>query len=122
MTPAEYNRHIPMPGEYARSWRILASLPADKTVSVPGWLVGLAGWHDQVVPAGTVLAHVRKAMDNRINARAGYTPREPREETYRLARDARAAHDHNTRRVRVYQFETKQARARLGHLLASHED
>lgn len=122
MTPAEYNRSIPMPGEYARSWKILASLHPSTIVSVPGWIVGMSGWGNQSVHAGVSLARVREALDRRINARAGYTPREPREETYRLARDARAALDRNVRRIRVYQFETREARRRLGHLLASRED
>ena len=122
MTPAQYNRMIPCPGEYAKSWRILASLPPTKIVSVPGWIVGMGGWHDQTCVAGLALEHIRKALDRRINARAGYTVPEPREGHWPHARDARAALDHNTKRVRVYQFETRQARARLSHLLARHDD
>ena len=122
MNPAEYNRNIPNPGAYAKSWRILASLPPTKIVSVPGWIVGMQGWHDQTCAAGMALEHVRKALDSRINARAGYVPREPREGFYAHYRDSRSALDHNTRRVRVYQFETRKARARLSHLLARHDD
>ncbi len=122
MTPLEYNRRLPRPGEYARSWRALLAMAPDEIVSVPGWVVNMPGWGRQSVPVHTALGALRVALDARINARAGFEPREPREGTHAHLRDSLAALSRNTRRVRVYQFETRQARVRLGHLLASRED
>lgn len=122
MTAAEYNRNLPHPGIYAQSWTKLATLPPDMDVSVPGWVIGYPGWGNMPMNAGEVLRRVRVAANNRINARAGFTPREPREGTTELRRDADRVRDILTRRLRVYQFETKTARKRFSHLLASNDD
>jgi hypothetical protein len=122
MTPAEYNRQLPAPGDYARSWRTLTTLDPTMEISVPGYIVGMPGWPRQTVRAGEVLRRVREAFERRINSRAGYEPREPREGSSALYRDSRNVRDILTRRLRVYQFETRVARARFGHLLARHDD
>lgn len=125
MTPAEYNRNLPAPGDYARSWRKLNEIVArdpDQIVRIPGAIVGMAGWGYQTERASVVLRSVERALDARINARAGYVPREPREDEMSAWRDSRRVRDILTRRLRVYQFETRQARARLGHLLADRND
>jgi hypothetical protein len=122
MTPAEYNRQLPAPGDYARSWRTLTTLDPAMEISVPGFIVGMYGWGRQCVTAGEALRCVREALDRRINARAGYKPPEPREGEIPLYRDSRNVRDILTRRLRVYQFETRVARARFGHLLARHDD
>lgn len=118
MTPAEYNRQLPIPGDYARAWRQLWSMDPAQEIRVPGFIVGMPGWPRQAVAAGVVLRHVRAAFDRRINARAGYSPREPRDGESAHYRDSRAAAAKNTNRVRVYQFETRAARRRLSHLLS----
>lgn len=122
MNAAEYNKQIPAPRAYAESWRTLTQLPPTRIVSVPGWIVGMDGWHDQSVSAGLALLHVRKALDNRINARAGVQIREPREGESAHYRDSRNVRDILTKRLRVYQFETRAARRRFSHLLADRND
>lgn len=122
MTPAQYNQQLPMPGLYAAGWRSLLDLPADAVVRVPGFIIGMHGWGQQTIRAGEALHFVRQALHDRINARAEYLPREPRETTIALWRDSRRVLDILLRRVRVYQFETKTARSRFAHLLASRED
>lgn len=78
MKASEYNRHLPGPGAYTRSWRELIEIVKDDPetpVMVPGWLVGLPGWGMMSRPAQEVLRRVRDALDNRINARgAGIEP------------------------------------------------
>lgn len=122
MTPAEYNRQLPSPGNYAKSWQTLLSLDPNTEIRVPGWIVGMPGWGDQVERVGVVLRKVRDAANSRINARAGFVPREPRGGEWPLRRDARAVYDCIVNRHRVYQFETKAARSRFSHLLASRDD
>jgi hypothetical protein len=43
-------------------------------------------------------------------------------EQVRMARDCRAVRDRVNRRVRVYQFETKEVRRRFGHLLSRYDE
>jgi len=121
MTASEYNRNIPNPGDYARAWRALNTMDASRKVTVPGWVVGMPGWGNMTRNAGEVLSRVRSAMDARINARAGVTVREHRNHIG-LVRDAQRLRDIAERRVRVYQFETRNARERFSHLLARHDD
>lgn len=64
-------------------------------------------------------------IDVAINRRAGIPDRVGRKQEpdylIRLRRDRNALLDIH-RRIRVYQFETKEIRQRFGHLLASRED
>ena len=122
MTPLEYNRQLPAPGDYARSWKIPTTMDPETEVSVPGWIVGMPGWGRQSVKVSEVLRDLRTALQSRINARAGFQPREPREEEYRLRRDAWAIRDHFTKRVRIHSFDTLTARKRFSHLIASRDD
>jgi len=68
----------------------------------------------------------RKIIDGR--ERCGYGCHRPYGEKWeqdyenRAYRDSRAARDRVARRIRVYQFETKEARRRLGHLLSERDD
>lgn len=66
------------------------------------------------------------AMDRRINARAGIgAPRGRKDDPdweIRAWRDSRRVRDILTTRLRVYQFETDEARRRFGHLLARRDD
>ena len=122
MTPHEYNRCLPKPGNYAREWRRLNAMPADESVRVPGWIAGMPGWNVVTLPAARVCAAMLAALDARINARAGLAPREPREGFGAHARDAYLSREINTCRIRVYCFETRQARRRLSHLLSDPND
>lgn len=122
MTPAEYNRQLPAPGDYARSWKALLSMDPKQSVSVPGWIVGMPGWGQMSRRACEVLECVREAAASRINARAGFQPREPREGDIQLRRDSRRIRDIHRIRLRVYQFETPTAQRRFSHLLASRND
>lgn len=113
---------LPSPGWYARNWQRLTKLDPATPVRVPGAMVGMAGWGDQVATAGEVRASCMAALQNRINARGGVVVREAREGDAALARDAARVRDIRVRRVRVYQFETRAARARFSHLLARYDD
>lgn len=122
MTPAEYNKRLPNPGYYAAEWRKLLAMDPKSEISVPGFIVGMSGWGRQTERVEHVLRCIRFAMQWRINARAGFTPRTSREGDVPLYRDARAVQAILTTRLRVYQFETATARRRFGHLLAKRDD
>lgn len=66
------------------------------------------------------------ALERRINARGGLPEYRGRKDTtdefYRFWRDSRAVREIHTRRLRVYGFETPDARRRFSHLLASRND
>lgn len=70
-------------------------------------------------------AELWRAIDRRINLRAGPSPRWRKWSSdyhYAALRDSRRIQDRVLRRVRVYQFETVEARRRFGHLLSSQND
>ena len=124
MTPAEYNRHLPLPGSYARSWCELIELvrqDPDQLISVPGFIVRMKGWGRQTASARCVLREVRRALQSRINARATFVPMEPREGEAALQRDKWRI-KHLADRVIVRQFESPRVARRLGHLLSSEAD
>lgn len=66
-----------------------------------------------------------KALDRRINLKGEVEPKGRKTDydyEWRLRRDARAIFDRNTKRIRIYQFETEEARKRFSHLLSSYGD
>lgn len=117
LTPIERNQRLPNPGAFARAWAELVQLPPDALITVPGWIVGMAGWPRQRSTAGEVRRLCREALDRRINSRAGYAPAEPRDGETRLIRDRDRLHDAVHRRRIVRQFETVTVRRRFSHLL-----
>ena len=111
------SRHLsslPKPGAYVSAWRALKALPDDARVKEPGW----AG---SVVSAAEMRRQMRVALDKRINVRGGdLAANDPIDIGW--VRDARRLKDIKLRRVRVYQFERPEMRAKFGHLLASYND
>lgn len=107
---------LPAPGEYARGWRKLVALPPNVRVKRPG------GWGaHSVISASELRRELLLALDRRINIRGGnIADNDPIEVGW--IRDARRLEDIKVRRVRVYQFERPEVRAKFGHLLASHDD
>lgn len=105
---------LPSPGAYAKAWRAVVALPAAARVKEPGWAGG-------VISAAEMRAKMRKALDLRINIRGGdLAACDPIDIGW--VRDARRLDDILKRRIRVYQFERPEVRAKFGHLLASHND
>lgn len=103
---------LPGKGAYVAAWKRLNALPDHAQVSTD-WTGGR--------PAAQVRREFRKALDARINARAGlHAANEP--VAIELVRDARRLDDIKQRRVRTYQFETALCRGRFGHLLTRHDD
>lgn len=65
------------------------------------------------------------ALERRINANGGlWEVGRKYDAEYQISmyRDCMAARDRSQRRIRVYQFETAEARLRLGPLLSRHDD
>jgi hypothetical protein len=65
------------------------------------------------------------ALDRRINSKGGLVEIGRKYDSlYQIAmyRDCMAARDHSQRRIRIYQFETVEARRRLSHLLSRYDD
>lgn len=99
---------LPAKGAYVAAWKRLNVLPDHAQVSTD-WTGGR--------PAAQVRREFRKALDHRINARAGLDSANV-EMDIGLVRDARRLDDIKQRRIRHYQFESALCRARFGHLLA----
>lgn len=110
--------YLPEPGAYVRLWR-RAYAEADA-----GRLVRLA-WNGPDLDAAGVRRAFRVALDRRINLRGSVVQVgrnwDP-DQQLRFRRDQRAIGDQVLRRVRVHQLETRTARERFGHLLATRED
>lgn len=107
-------RDLPSPGAYARAWRTVKGLPAGARVKHPDWARG-------TVTASEMLAEMRRALQRRINIRGG-KPQDNDPMPIELVRDSRRLDDILRRRVRVYQFESDECRARFSHLLARMDD
>ncbi len=107
---------LPSPGAYAAAWRKVCALPPEAEVYGPGW-----NGIKQLRSASDMRAEMLRALDRRINIRGGDleacnpVPIE-------WYRDARRLEDIKLRRIRVYQFERPEVRAKFGHLLARHDD
>ena len=104
---------LPSKGAYAAAWKRLKTLPLDGVVALRR--------NDGLHEVSRVRSQFRKALDHRINSRAGNDAANVPVD-YELVRDARALDDMLQRRIRVYQFATPFMRARFGHLLARHDD
>jgi hypothetical protein len=110
-------------GAYARGWKRIKEQCADGT----HWEQStVTNWDHFPVSAIDVLRDLRAAMHDRINRhdttnRAAFSARTDGR-WWQWKRDQRALHDSINNRVRVYQFETPDVRARFSHLLSTHED
>ena len=62
-----------------------------------------------------------KAVDNAINARAGYVPMVSRDD-YELRRDCYTIRDHATKRIAVHQLMTRICKKRFGHIISNYSD
>lgn len=111
---------LPHKGRYAAAWRRLL----DACAVDPAQIVSLA-WNDQR-SASDARAEFVACMHRRINKRGGIPDAYGRKDDWfyhdQLWRDQRAISDRTLKRVRVYQFETAEARSRFAHLLSSRED
>ncbi|MBC7621253.1 MAG: hypothetical protein H7293_20090 [Candidatus Saccharibacteria bacterium] len=112
-TKSETLAELPSKGAYAKAWKFLKSMPVDGMVTLRK--------HESPKPVVYARAEFRKALDHRINARAGDYEANVGIDI-ELQRDARALDDLLVRRIRVYQFATPMMRERFGHLLSSHDD
>lgn len=104
-------------GAYVKAWRAAkASAPGTEFKS------SLCGFWPET--RETILRQFAEGLHGRINRHLPEIPGRKASGDYqmRLRRDCRAVRDRVTRRVRVYQFETKEVRARFSHLLASRDD
>lgn len=82
-------------------------------------------WNGRALDAAQWRASFRRALHRRINAKGGVMSEgrkhSPEYQTG-LVRDAERVRARLQRRVRFYQFETAEVRARLGHLLSDRAD
>ncbi len=115
-------RYSPHAAAYVKTWRLLkqAMIEHGSDCSIrKGW----DGWPSTV---GKEYREVLKALDRRINARAGLNVPRGKKDCidwyYRAYRDQQAIQRHMLDRVRIYQFETRQCRERFAHLLSSYDD
>jgi hypothetical protein len=98
-----------------------------------GGRVRLHRW-DEPIGLDEFRREFRRALNKRINLKGGRDLRSVLNHNGRRARkfdqdyetsfyrDQRRVRDIILTRLRVYQFETREVRARFGHLLASHEE
>lgn len=108
-------RNLPKPGAYVRAWRQVKA--ADQAAAVN---TSRFDWTWPTTTAGALRAEMRRALDRRINSRGG---RDADNGAVDIgwARDAHRLDDIR-RRVRVYQFERAEVKARFGHLLSRYDD
>lgn len=102
-------------GRYVAAWKALKA--ADPSALFPGF-----GHFPE--RAESILCAMRGGLSERINRHIpGYGKGRRWDHDYyvRLWRDSRRLQD-MARRVRVYQFETNEARSRFAHLLAHRDD
>jgi len=104
---------LPAKGAYAAAWKRLKTMPVNGVVCVRR--------DDGLQQVSRVRSVFRKALDQRINSRAGNEAANVPMDL-ELVRDARALDDMLQRRIRIYQFATPLMRERFGHLLARHND
>lgn len=107
---------LPAPGAYAKAWRAVVALPPDAEIYGPGW-----NGIKQLRSAEDMRSEMLRALDRRINIRGGDLEANVPIDIGWI-RDARRLEDIKMRRVRVYQFERPEVRAKFGHLLASYND
>lgn len=106
---------LPRKGAYARAWRTLLALAPTDTVKLD--------WNN-ICSAGEARRQFRNALQRRISGRAGASVQGRKcdpEYQLRLWRDSRRLRD-IAHRIRVYQFESDEARRRFSHLLSHHDD
>jgi hypothetical protein len=112
------HEHYPRVGAYVRFWKRLKEVDPETRVPCAAW--------DHSETAGEALRGFSRAVNNRINSRGGLdTPRGRNDNTdyyWQEYRDKRAIEDHNIRRVRIYQFETSEARRRFSNLLSRYDE
>lgn len=105
-------------GQYAKAWRMVKAAPAG--TEFKSSLCGLASaTREEILRQFTEGLHDRINLRGRIKAGGR---KDSADYQTRLRRDQRAIRDRVTRRVRVYQLETAEARARFSHLLSSYGD
>lgn len=108
----QFPASLPAKGAYVAAWKRLKSLPDHARVNV--------SWERQNELAINVKREFAQALQRRINLRGGLVDAcDPL--PIELVRDARRLEDIGNR-VRVYAFESKQCKARFGHLLARFDD
>ncbi len=113
MTPAEYNKCLPMPGIYARDWRAARkALSSGITVRL-----GRAFDYRTFRTLEEFDREFRGALERRIDARAGIKPRGRRDNADWFTgcrRDARAINDYFGRRImlRLCNLSTLELRKR----------
>lgn len=102
-------------GRYLKAWQALKALPGHENVN---------GFHWFPDSAANILREMRAGLHDRINRHdAAYGKGRKWAEQYQtgMHRDAHRIQQIH-QRVRHYQFESIEARARFSHLLSSHED
>lgn len=102
-------------GRYARAWVALLAMAPESLCP---------GFDHFPEPAREILAAMHGGLADRINRHLPWYGRGRKwKSDYQIAlwRDSRAVRDRVERRVRVYQFETIEARSRFSHLLAERE-
>lgn len=106
---------LPVKGWYAHVMRVARTADQDAVARDPMCQFGTTR------PVREIRHAIRRALDRRINARAGdHEANQPI--PIELWRDVRRVEDMLFRRIRVYQLETAEMQARYGHLLASRND
>lgn len=100
---------------YVKAWRALLEADPEERI---------AGFSYSSERAADILREMRYGMHDRINRHLpgfGCGRKWKADYQIRLARDAGRLRD-IARRIRVYQFESSEARSRFSHLLASPDD
>lgn len=81
-------------------------------------------WAGRSLDAEGWRAEFRRALHRRINAKTAAPTGRKHDPDYqiRLVRDAQRVQNRVRGRVRIYQFETPEVRARFSHLLSGYDD
>jgi hypothetical protein len=100
-------------GKYVEAFKTLKSTNPDTLIK--------GFWHESE-KASLVLKEMRKAIHTRINASNAITRKMKYDYQISLYRDSQKVIGFKTRRIRFYQFETKEFKTRLGHLISDRDD
>lgn len=118
MTKPPLARYSPHAAAYTAAWRMIIKLATNE----PTARVRMGEY--TTMTAREARADFLQALHKRISARdpKPYTAKQSQDYEASARRDKHRIHERINHRVRVYQFETSEARRRFSHLLSSYQD